>query len=88
MAVDWNTGEQKFYTTELGKGVVIAADGLLYCYTEKGELALVNPTPEKLDIISQTKVEYGTEQHWAHPVLHNGILYVRHGEALVAYKVK
>ncbi|PLW96296.1 MAG: hypothetical protein C0593_11955 [Marinilabiliales bacterium] len=88
MAVDWNTGEQKFYTTDLGKGVVIAADGLMYCYTEKGELALVKPNTEKLEIISQTTVEYGTEQHWAHPVIQNGILYVRHGNAIVAYKVK
>ena len=43
---------------------------------------------EKLEIISQTTVEYGTEQHWAHPVIQNGILYVRHGNAMVAYKVK
>lgn len=89
MAVDWKTGQQNFYDKEsLAKGVVIAADGLLYCYSEKGELALVNPDPERLDIISQTKVEFGTEQHWAHPVIDKGILFVRHGNALIAYKIK
>ncbi len=86
-AVDWKTGEQRFYSKELAKGVVIYADGKLYCYTERGELALVNPTPEKFDIISKTKVKLGSAQHWAYPVIHNKRLYVRHGEALMAYDI-
>jgi len=30
----------------------------------------------------------GADQHWAHPVIHRGVLYIRHGDALMAYKVK
>jgi len=30
----------------------------------------------------------GTDQHWAHPVIHEGVMYIRHGNALMAYKVK
>jgi len=29
----------------------------------------------------------GSEQHWAHPVINKGILYVRHGNVLIAYKI-
>ena len=84
---DWKTGEEKFNSTELGNGVIIMVADKLIIYSDRGELALVNPTPEKLDIISKTKVEFGTAQHWAHPVVHNGVLYVRHGKSLIAYKI-
>lgn len=88
-ALDWETGEQKFYETgEIFKGVVIAADNKLYCYSQRGELALAKPNPEKFEVISQTKVTHGSAQHWSHPVIKDGVLYQRHGEALVAYKIK
>lgn len=86
--VDWKTGEEKYASTDLAKGVVIAADGMLYCYSERGELALVKATPDSFDIKSRTKVELGTAQHWSHPVIDNGRLYLRHGDALIAYKIK
>ena len=84
---DWKTGDEKWNATDLGSGVIIMAGDKFIFYTDRGELALVNPNPEKLDVISKTKVEFGSAQHWAHPVVHNGILYVRHGKALVAYKI-
>jgi outer membrane protein assembly factor BamB len=86
--LDWQTGEEKYTSKEIGIGTMIYADGLLYCYTQKGELALVTPDPTGFKVVSKTKVALGTEQHWAHPVIYDGILYVRHGRALVAYKVK
>ena len=86
--VDWNTGEIKYRETGLGMGVTIFADGLLYCYSDKGEMALVNPRPEKFDIISMFPVTLGTDTHWAHPVIHNKILYIRHGNTLMAYSIK
>lgn len=86
--VDWKTGEEKYASKEIGKGVVIYADGKLYCYSEKGELALVEATPEAFKIVSQTKVELGSAQHWSHPVINDGKLYVRHGNVLIAYKIK
>jgi outer membrane protein assembly factor BamB len=86
--VDWKTGVEKYASGELTKGTVIYADGMLYCYSERGELALVKATPEKFDIVSKTRVELGSAQHWAHPVINNGKLYVRHGNALIAYKIK
>ncbi len=86
--LDWKTGEQKYKDRAIGVGNVIAADNMLYCYSEKGEMALVKATPEKFDLISQFPVTLGTEQHWAHPVLYKGVMYVRHGNTLMAYKVK
>jgi len=86
--IDWHSGEELYTSRELGHGVVIYADGMLYCYSQRGELALVAPDPSGFKVVSQTKVALGSEQHWAHPVIYDGVLYVRHGRALVAYKVK
>ena len=86
--VDWKTGETLYKDKSLPTGAIIAADGMLYCYTEKGDMALVRATPEKFDIVSKFSITLGTEQHWAHPVIYKGVLYVRHGDTLMAYKIK
>ncbi|MDR1756358.1 MAG: PQQ-like beta-propeller repeat protein [Culturomica sp.] len=86
--IEWKTGKVLYKDKTLPAGAVIAADGMLYCYTEKGDMALVRATPEKFDIIAKFPVTSGTEQHWAHPVIYKGILYIRHGDALMAYKIK
>lgn len=86
--LEWESGKEMYASTAIGKGAVISADGMLYCYSEKGELALVKADPSGFTVISQTKVTHGSEQHWAHPAIYDGILYVRHGKALIAYKVK
>ena len=85
---DWKTGVEKYRDKTFAPGNIISADGLLYIYTDKGELALVKPNPAKFDLISQTKVTDGTNQHWAHLVIANKVLYVRHGDALIAYSLK
>jgi outer membrane protein assembly factor BamB len=85
--VDWMTGKTMYSDQTIGVGTIISAEGLLYIYSEKGEMALVRPNPEKFDIISQFPITLGTEQHWAHPVIYKGILYVRHGDTLMAYKI-
>jgi len=85
--LDWKTGEQKYSSTEVAKGVIIAANKNLIGYSEKGELFMAEANPSGLKIISKTKVNLGTEQHWAHPVISQGILYLRHGDTLIAYKI-
>ena len=86
--LEWETGKEMYASTAMGKGVVIFADGMLYCYSDRGELALVKADPSGFKVISKTRVTHGSEQHWAHPMIHDGVLYVRHGKALIAYKVR
>ncbi len=85
--IDWKTGEQKYASTEVAKGATIAVNNKLIGYSERGELFLSEANPAGLKIISKTKVTLGAEQHWAHPVIYKGVLYVRHGNALIAYKI-
>jgi outer membrane protein assembly factor BamB len=86
--IDWKTGENTWNSGAIAKGNVIYADGKLYCYSERGELAMAKASPQGFNILSKTQVTAGTEQHWAHIMINNGILYLRHGDALVAYKIK
>ena len=87
--VDWATGETKYEVTWQTKGSVTAADGMLYCYEEKrGNLALVKPTPDDFEIVSSFRIMQGSGPHWTQPVLHGGVLFIRHGNALMAYDVR
>jgi outer membrane protein assembly factor BamB len=71
------------------KGSIIAADGMLYIYDERlGNVGLVRPDPSKFDLVSSFKVKLGSGPYWAHPVIHNGFLYIRHGKALMVYDIK
>jgi outer membrane protein assembly factor BamB len=86
--VDLKTGKVAWEDPCVGKGgSVIFADGLLYCYSEDGIVGLVRPSPDKCQVVSTFKVPQGDGPHWAHPVVADGRLYIRHGEALMCYDV-
>lgn len=85
--LDWKTGEEMHVSRSLAPGNVIYADGMFYCYSIKGDLALVKADPSGFEILSQTKVTLGSAYHFAHIMIHQGVLYLRHGSALIAYKI-
>jgi outer membrane protein assembly factor BamB len=70
------------------KGVTIYADSMLYCYNEKGQLGLVNPYGERMKLISTFKISKGTKEHFSHPAIKNGLLYLRHGKSLMVYDIR
>ncbi len=89
ICVDWTTGKTMWITDWHNKGSIISAEGLLYIYEEKdGNVALVRPNSEKLDIISSFRVTKGTGPYWAHPVIDKGRLFLRHGDYLAVYSIK
>jgi hypothetical protein len=51
-------------------------------------VVLAQPELNKFRKISAFKVPYGEAQHWAHPVIKNGRLYVRHGSSLMVYDIR
>jgi outer membrane protein assembly factor BamB len=86
--LNWNTGEVQYISKPFRNGVIIYADDLYYCYSEGGDMALVSADQNNFEVISQFKITLGTNQHWAHPVIDEGKLYVRHGNALMAYDIQ
>jgi len=82
--VNANTGAI-ISTLPLGSGNTIMADGLIYYYSQKGIVSLINPS--KMEVISSFKITKGSAEHFSHPVINNGKLYVRHGNVIMAYAI-
>jgi outer membrane protein assembly factor BamB len=85
--LDWSTGKEIYSLNVSSPGNIIYDDGLLYCYSEAGSVALIEPQPDQFNIVSSFKVPFGANQHWAHLVINNKRLYVRHGTSLMVYDV-
>jgi len=86
--IDWNTGKVVYESKEIGNGAVITAEGMLYAYSQRGELALMKPEASSFEVINKIKISVGSGQHWAHPAINSGRLFIRHGNTLVAYKIR
>lgn len=88
--IDWNTGKKMWEQHWNNKGSIIAADGMLYIYEEKlGNVGLLKPNPQNFELVSSFQVKHGSAgPYWAHPVIKDGILYLRHTNALMAYDIK
>jgi len=85
--LDWKTGNVLHSAKMLSKGNVVSADGKLYCYGESGEVALVDVSAGAYKKVGSFRVPFGDKQHWAHLVIHNKRMYVRHGSSLMVYSI-
>jgi outer membrane protein assembly factor BamB len=87
VCVDTNTGS---VIDSLGanKGSLIYAGNHFYCYNETGEVKLIQFENNKFMEISRFRVDKGTKEHFSHPVIANGTMYIRHGKALIAYDIR
>jgi outer membrane protein assembly factor BamB len=87
--IDWKTGKKMWEEKWNCKGSTVAADGMLYIYDEKkGNVGLVKPNPQKFDLVSSFRITKGKGAFWAHIVIAEGVMYVRHGNYLMAYDIK
>jgi outer membrane protein assembly factor BamB len=85
--LDWQTGKEIFSTKEMAPATIIADEGLLYFYSESGKVFLVEPKADGFNIISSFSVPFGANPHWAHLVIKDKKLYVRHGTSLMVYDI-
>lgn len=69
-------------------GGLIFADNKFICYGTTGDVSLFNYENDKLVQGGTFKITMGSKEHFSHPVVANGVLYIRHGEALMAYQIK
>ena len=88
VCLDWKTGKVLWNAPAVQMAAVVSADGMLYVYGDDGTVRLIKPSREAFTPVGQFAVTQGTEQHWAHPTIANGRLYIRHGDALMAYDIK
>jgi len=75
-------------TLKVATGSIAFADNKFFVYGNNGTTNLINYTDGELELGGTFKVKGGSGQHFSHPVLAQGVLYIRQGDALMAYKVK
>ena len=69
-------------------GPVTSADGMLYCMSEReGVVALVKATPDKYEETGRFTLPEGVGMFWAHLVVANKKLFIRHGSVLYCFDV-
>jgi outer membrane protein assembly factor BamB len=89
LCLEWTSGKVRFRQRWVGKGSLTYADGKLYLLSERSQMGLVPALPKETKVISQFKLPRGGEGNsWAHPVVCDGRLYVRHGDVLFAFDVR
>lgn len=87
LSLDMQSGEI-IQQLKIGRGATIYADGMVYLYDEKGNVHLVDTSGGTLKEVSKFKIIQGTKEHFAHPVIGNKTLFIRHGKCLMAYDIK
>ena len=89
ICLDFRTGRRMYAEPGIGTGSLTFADGLIYALNQRSTMALVRPTPHAFQIISRFSIPKGGKgPTWAHPVVCNGRLYIRHGNLLYCYDIK
>lgn len=71
-----------------GETSTVYADGHIVYRREDGTVILAKATPSKFDVVNQFMPVYQNGSTWAHPVISNGVLYLREQDKLMAYKLK
>lgn len=88
ICMDFLTGKVLWQDRSVGKGALMAADGMLYVLSENHEIALVDASPGAYSERGRFKVPSHGRPSWAHPVVSGGRLYIRDQESLTAYDVR
>jgi hypothetical protein len=86
VCVDTATGDVKWKSKRMGGQVLVLPEmDVLLCLTEKGEIVLMDATPESYNEIARMKVIDG--KTWNHPVIAHGQLFVRNSEEMACYEL-
>lgn len=89
LSVDARTGTTRYQLNDFAKGSMLYADKRLYCLSEQGEVALLEPRADRFEVKGRFKlVPERKSDVWTHPVISNGRLYLRYNETLFCYDVR
>jgi outer membrane protein assembly factor BamB len=84
--VIWGGGEVRGAGS--GSAAVLYVDGHLIFRYQSGEVALIKATPKGYELKGSFRPEYVKEPSWAHPVVVDGLLYLREQDQLMCYELK
>jgi len=85
--LDLSNGKEMWSMNDMGWGTCTWVDGYLLCSDIKGNIYLMQPAPEKFNLITNLEDALGDIRGpvWTVPVVANGYLYLRFKQKLVCY---
>ncbi|MBA4015930.1 MAG: polyvinylalcohol dehydrogenase [Pirellula sp.] len=88
--IELATGKDQWQERAPGKcSLIYFAGGQMITRSEKGKLCLVNVSPEKCEVVSEfEQPDRSDKPSWPHPVVADGMLYLRDQGTLLVYDVR
>ena len=86
-AVDAKTGNVLYQSPEIIKGSAIFADERLYVLSEDGWMHLLEAGESQFQSRGRFRLAEAKSDAWAHPVIHEGRLYLRYHDSLFCYDI-
>jgi outer membrane protein assembly factor BamB len=89
--VEWRTGKDRW---EKGRGAgsgsaaIVYADKKLYFRYQDGVMAMIDTDTSNYKLLGKFKLATHNGESWPHPVIVDGILYIRDQDELVAYDIR
>ena len=87
--LELKTGKEMWRKRSAGKGSIVVVDGKIILRAESGPIALVELNPKAYKEISRfDQPDRSRAKAWPHPVVSNGILYIRDQGILLAHDLR
>ena len=90
VCVDMRRGRSLWQQTRgpgSGSAAAVFADGHLYFRYEDGTMALIAADPSGYRLKSSFKIASNNGKSWPHPVIQDGLLYLRDQDELLCYNI-
>lgn len=75
-------------SVKVSTGSLAWANNKIFCYGNNGEINLINFDERNPGVTGKLKISEGSGFHFSYPVISEGVMYIRRGETLMAYKIK
>ncbi len=89
--IDARDGTTLYETEAFAKGAPLFADGRLHTLAEDGWMLLLEPTATQFEVHGRFRVggtSERTRDAWAHPVIHEGRLYLRYHDTIFCHEIR
>ncbi|SVC65689.1 uncharacterized protein METZ01_LOCUS318543, partial [marine metagenome] len=87
--VNLKTGKEMWKERSAGKGSIVVVNNKIILRAESGPIALVELNPNAYKQISKlSHPDRSRARAWPHPVVSNGVLYIRDQDILLAYDLR
>ena len=87
IVLDTETGQIR-HSLRSVSGSIVYADNRLFLYGQNGTVQLYSLKDGIPELRSETRIRDGSGHHFSYPVIADGMMYIRRGDALMCYAVK